>query len=76
MAVLVFQKEPTTYHYPPSERQPEEEVTRCGLKAAKTRKNNGAGLLAHEGAVPSNWQPCDACSELDDRDRRFAGPAF
>jgi hypothetical protein len=68
MAVLVFQAEPTVYHYPRHDHQKRGEATRCGLKAAKT-----APPVIVDDALPTNWQPCDKCSELDDHEQRFVG---
>ncbi len=67
MAVLVFGKTSTVYHYPAGEGQPEDELTRCGI-TGKRRP-----LRAVSGDVPTNWEPCDRCSEIDDRDQRFVG---
>ncbi len=64
MAVLIFEKAPTIYHYPPRDSQPDGETTRCGEKRKPT---------AAEGNIPTNWQPCDTCSEMDDRDQRLIG---
>ncbi len=68
MAVVVFGKAPTVYHYMPADSQPDAEITRCGMQEKRGQKP-----FALETYVPTNWQPCDRCSEIDDRDQRFVG---
>ncbi len=70
MAVIVFGNAPTVYHYPPTDNQPDKEITRCGIKAEAEKKRT---VFRLENEVPSHWQPCDKCSEMDDRDQRFVG---
>lgn len=67
MSVLIFRDEEKTYHYPPLDRQPDNEVTMCGRKA----KKGDAAILAAD--VDTDMQPCSHCAEIQNHDLRFVG---